>query len=59
MFQYVNTEIVTLHVVFIQCPYCHRNSMLEDAVQESTFCLADTKEGYRLKHDHAYYYQVY
>ncbi len=32
--------------------------MLEDAAKQSTFCLEDTEEGYHLKHNHTYYYQV-
>ena len=34
------------------------HTALKHAVEKLTFCLAESKDGYHLKYDYAYYYQV-
>ncbi len=43
----------------IQCPYGHRENHIVHAVKDTSFCLKEDSGKFLLKHDHAYYYQVY
>ena len=53
---HVHTDILIPRIFHIQSPYCYKDYTLEYALEKLTFCLAETEEGYRLKHDHAYWF---
>ena len=40
-----------------QCPFCHKDDTIAEAIEDSQFCLTGTSS-FELKHDHAYFYQV-
>ena len=50
---YLHTEIP------LQCPFCHKDDTVDDASDDSNFCLEKLSDGTnRLKKTHAYFYQV-
>uniref|UniRef100_A0A1X7TU13 Uncharacterized protein n=1 Tax=Amphimedon queenslandica TaxID=400682 RepID=A0A1X7TU13_AMPQE len=42
----------------VKCPYCHKTDSIQEANQDSRFCLEEKDGRVELKRDHAYYYQV-
>ena len=54
----VNCDCCGMGIAEVKCPYCKRDSFLEDAAKDKNFCL-QTHDGLTsLKTDHQYYYQV-
>ena len=52
-------EIIFIHFFKLQCPFCHKSDTINEAAGDTRFCLTEYASGmYRLKQDHAYYYQV-
>lgn len=49
---------LSLKCILFQCPYCHRTDFISDATEDTNFCLEKHSDGFRLKDDHVYYYQV-
>ena len=46
-------------IVEIKCPYCHKESTIDNATQDKNFCLKKDSSGkIYLDHSHAYYFQV-
>ena len=45
-------------VLEIKCPFCHRESTIQSAAMDKTFCLKKSGENLCLDRSHAYYYQV-
>jgi len=46
-------------VVEFKCSYSHRDeTIMNAAIKDKTFCLAEHGGGLKLHHDHAYYYQI-
>ena len=46
-------------IVEIKCPYCHKESTIDNATQDKNFCLKkDSSDKIYLDHSHAYYFQV-
>ena len=49
-----------LHIqILLQCPFCHKDDTMDDASDDSNFCLEKLSDGTnRLKKTHTYFYQV-
>lgn len=45
-------------VVEIKCPFCKRDSSVEEAAEDKRFCLSSVDGKLSLKKDHIYYYQT-
>ena len=43
---------------YLQCPYCHKNDEISDAVGDKNFCLEERNGNFFLKQNHSYFYQV-
>ena len=46
-------------VVELKCPYTHRDDTIKNAaIKDKTFCVMEEEGRLKLRHDHAYYYQI-
>jgi len=45
-------------VLEIKCPYCYKDQLPEEAIEEPGFCLEKHDDAWQLKKSHAYYYQI-
>jgi len=45
-------------VLKIKCPYCFKEQLLQEATEDSAFCLEQQNNKWQLKINHTYYYQV-
>ncbi len=41
-----------------QCPFSHKDHTIVQAVQDKEFCLESSEQGFLLKSEHSYFYQV-